>query len=278
MRLPLGPLRFFDHPFASISKARVVLAVTLVVVGGGLLWQWGHQMAAERYWRRARELEAPAERLAALERALSFNPHLGKARRQRAQELFSLGRYEDAEAEAKAAARGADSVALRRLQARIAEALGKRDEQIILLEDALRLRPGEPSALTRLAAAHYGAGRYEPAREIARRLYEREPNNPDAHYLLGACAQATDQPRLAAFYYAQLDDALDRGEAMTLTVHPAARRLYEEYGRPVNGPSDASSQTDEKKESPCSRERTEWTCFIPSDRVCRSSETAREGL
>lgn len=66
---------------------------------------------------------------------------------------------------------------------------GRPDEALPLLDKAMRLSPRDPlmaEFLFSVAAAHFGAGRYERAVEYARRSLAERPNQPGAYRILAA--------------------------------------------------------------------------------------------
>lgn len=114
---------------------------------------------------------------------------------------------------------GAGDEALERATAALRQ--GKTAEGIALLESARLMRPDSPLVLTQLAAAYYGQRRYEEARQVALELNERAPDNVDALYILGACAETEGAVWKARFYYSQVRDLLSSGAKTALPISAA---------------------------------------------------------
>lgn len=76
----------------------------------------------------------------------------------------------------------------------VLEAQGRRDEAVVHLEEAVRLKPDHAKAHTNLAIALLDAGRPEEAREHAERAVRSAPDLPEALVNLGVVLSRTGRP------------------------------------------------------------------------------------
>jgi tetratricopeptide (TPR) repeat protein len=221
---------------ADMGNAQTIgrfLPALLVPLCVGLVVASTRAIESRRAFRRAlSEASASDERMAALDRALSLNPGHGEARAARAREWLIRGRGAEAMRDATQAARSFGSVDATARQAAIMRRLGRDDEALERLETASRMWPDSPEILAQLAALHCMSGRFDEGRAVAEELNARAPDNVDALYLLGVCAQNENANARARAWYRQMMDRLSLGaRPVAVTIdEPAVERFLKAHG------------------------------------------------
>lgn len=77
--------------------------------------------------------------------------------------------------------------------ARFAAEENRWKESVELLQRADAVKPDDPGVLTKLAVENMQIGELEHARLASKRLYDLEPENPDAQYIYGRILQETQR-------------------------------------------------------------------------------------
>jgi len=77
--------------------------------------------------------------------------------------------------------------------ARFAAEENRWKESLELLQRADSVKPGDPAVLMKLAVQYAQIGELERARLASKRLYDLEPDNPDAQYVYGRILQETQR-------------------------------------------------------------------------------------
>jgi adenylate cyclase len=172
-----------------------------------------------------------------LQRAIELDPSFTKPRSLLAFNLVMLSRHDEAVAEGERCYQlEPNSAAGLYWYGLILSSVGRVDEAVSLLKEALRLNPIPPNVYWRtIAIALRESGRYEEAIAYLKRAVEREPNDFLAYYGLAATysmAGRMDEARAAAKEVLRINPRITRHFTTFPMKDPVAReRLAEALGK-----------------------------------------------
>ncbi|HLT29138.1 MAG TPA: tetratricopeptide repeat protein [Myxococcaceae bacterium] len=155
-----------------------------------------------------------------LDRLLKEHPNLAAARLLRARYFFNNGYPQYAEADLanlpKDAALGLDTV---KLHARVLNALGREEETEALLNKAMAAEGRTPELLAMLAETKLQLDLSIDAQSLVDEALQRNPEDPQAHYMRGLILEREAQPQ-------QARAAFERALSSTADFQPALSRLW----------------------------------------------------
>jgi adenylate cyclase len=172
-----------------------------------------------------------------LQRAIELDPSFTKARAMLAFNLVMLSRHDEAVAEGERCYQlEPNSVAGLYWYGMILISVGRVEEAVSLLKEALRLNPIPPNVYFRsIAIALRESGRYEEAIAYLKRAVEREPNDFLAYWGLAATysmAGRMEEARVAAKEVLRINPRITRHFTTFPLKDPVAReRLAEALGK-----------------------------------------------
>jgi adenylate cyclase len=172
-----------------------------------------------------------------LQRAIELDPSFTKPRSLLAFNLVMLSRHDEAVAEGERCYQlEPNSVAGLYWYGLILSSVGRAEEAVSLLKEAIRLNPIPPNVYWRtIAIALRESGRYEEAIAYLKRAVEREPNDFLAYYGLAATysmAGRMEEARAAAKEVLRINPRITRRFTTFPIKDPVAReRLAEALGK-----------------------------------------------
>ncbi len=173
-----------------------------------------------------------------VDRALAENPDNPHAWLMLGRSDLSLGEHADARSAFRRALRAQPDLEEARLGIGIAYMEQKRWARATeTFEDWIDFNPKALGAWTGLAAAHYGAGNLDGAKQAAHVALEIEPNDMQAHRILGEVAYARKDFEAALFHWRQALRDGSQASELELIVKDMEKYLAK-YGEPTQAASD----------------------------------------
>jgi tetratricopeptide (TPR) repeat protein len=151
---------------------------------------------------------------------------------------LSLGEYSDARSSFRRALRAQPDLEEARLGIGIAYMEQERwDSAARTFEEWQELNPRAVGAWTGLASAHYGAGRLVEAEKAARVALEIEPNDMQAHRILGEVSYAREDFPAALYHWRQASRDGSQASELELIVKDMEKYLAK-YGESSPTPTE----------------------------------------